>query len=243
MARGRTPGDEWTQGRAQAGAGAPPAAGDDRHPGGEQPQQPLPYGRRRRTAASALIAMLVALCFGALFNAPAMKKTALEMPFGGKRSVRLALVQPLAAVSRWLDAGLGPDGRRWIYAQMVKDRPLLLRFNNQGIPRWEDAFLRALYAAVTPYVLRRLRVNDATIDTDGARVRHAFDEVARRLSDGRPFLCGERFTAADLTFACLAAPVLMPPHCGVACPNPRSCPGCSRPTSRPSARTPRAPTR
>ncbi|MGZ6641452.1 MAG: glutathione S-transferase family protein [Solirubrobacteraceae bacterium] len=130
----------------------------------------------------------------------------------------------VAAVSRWLDAGLGPDGRRWIYAQMVKDRPLLLRFNNQGIPRWEDAFLRALYAAVTPYVLRRLRVNDATIDTDGARVRHAFDDVARRLSDGRPFLCGERFTAADLTFACLAAPALMPPHYGVRLPQPEELP-------------------
>jgi lysophospholipase L1-like esterase len=62
----------------------------------------LPYGRRRRTAASALIAMLVALLLGALFNAPAMQKTAQEMPFGGERSFRLALVDPLAAVSHWL---------------------------------------------------------------------------------------------------------------------------------------------
>ena len=46
--------------------------------------------------------MLVALLLGALFNAPAMKKTALEMPFGGERSFRLALVDPLAAVSHWL---------------------------------------------------------------------------------------------------------------------------------------------
>ncbi len=62
----------------------------------------LPYGRRRRTAASALVAILVAMALGALFNAPAMKKTALELPFGGQRSFRLALVSPLAAVSHWL---------------------------------------------------------------------------------------------------------------------------------------------
>lgn len=62
----------------------------------------LPYGRRRRTAASALVAILVALALGALFNAPAMKKTALELPFGGERSFRLALLDPLAAVSHWL---------------------------------------------------------------------------------------------------------------------------------------------
>jgi hypothetical protein len=62
----------------------------------------LPYGRRRRTAASALVAILVAMALGALFNAPAMKKTALELPFGGERSFRLALVDPLATVSHWL---------------------------------------------------------------------------------------------------------------------------------------------
>jgi hypothetical protein len=62
----------------------------------------LPFGRRRRTAASALVAMLVALALGALFNAPAMKKTALEQPFGAERSFRLALVDPLASVSHWL---------------------------------------------------------------------------------------------------------------------------------------------
>jgi hypothetical protein len=59
-------------------------------------------GRRRRTAASALIAILVAFGVGVLFNAPAMKKTAMELPFGGARSFRLALVSPAAAVSHWL---------------------------------------------------------------------------------------------------------------------------------------------
>ena len=32
------------------------------------------------------------------------------------------------------------------------------------------------------------------------------------------YLCGERFTAADLTFACLAAPVIVPPEYGVRLP-------------------------
>ena len=62
----------------------------------------LPFGRRRRTAASALIAIVVALVLGAFFNAPAMKKTAEGMPFGGARSFKLALVGPLATVSHWL---------------------------------------------------------------------------------------------------------------------------------------------
>lgn len=61
----------------------------------------LPYGRRRRTAASALIAILVAFGLGMLFNAAAMKKTAMDLPFGRERSLRVALVSPLAAVSHW----------------------------------------------------------------------------------------------------------------------------------------------
>jgi hypothetical protein len=62
----------------------------------------LPFGRRRRSAASALVAILVAFLLGMLLNAPAMKKTAEQMPFGGARSFRLALVDPLDAVSHWL---------------------------------------------------------------------------------------------------------------------------------------------
>ena len=87
MAGDQTPRDE-------RGGGTDP--GDERRGSG------LPFGRRRRTAASALVAMLVALALGALLNAPAMKKTALELPFGAERSFRLALVDPLATVSHWL---------------------------------------------------------------------------------------------------------------------------------------------
>ena len=91
MANERTPGNGT---RPPAGEGRPSA--DGRRTGG------LPFGRRRRTAASALVAMVVAMALGALLNAPAMKKTALEMPFGSERSFRLALVDPLATVSHWL---------------------------------------------------------------------------------------------------------------------------------------------
>jgi len=93
----RTPRDE--RGRPPLDGGPPQ---DGRPPQDGARDEKLPYGRRRRTAASALIAMLVALALGALFNAPAMQKTAQEMPFGGERSFRLALVDPLASVSHWL---------------------------------------------------------------------------------------------------------------------------------------------
>jgi glutathione S-transferase len=48
-----------------------------------------------------------------------------------------------------------------------------------------------------------------------------FDAVCERLSDGRPFLFGVRFTAADLTFSAMAAPMLMPPGYGVPLQEPQ----------------------
>ena len=123
------------------------------------------------------------------------------------------------ALSRWLDEGLGPDGRRWIYAQMLKDRPLMLRVNNQGVPAWENAFLRGLFPLAAAFVKGRLGVGADTVATDGPRVRHAFDAIAARLGDGRRYLCGERFTVADLTFACLASPVVVPPQYGLPLPH------------------------
>ena len=57
---------------------------------------------------------------------------------------------------------------------------------------------------------RYLEVNDATAAESRERVRAVFDEVGERLSDGRRFLVDDRFTAADLTFASLAAAVLDP---------------------------------
>jgi glutathione S-transferase len=51
-----------------------------------------------------------------------------------------------------------------------------------------------------------------------------FDTVAERLRDDRPYLCGDRFTAADLTFSALAASVLMPSEYGVPLPQPGELP-------------------
>ena len=63
-------------------------------------------------------------------------------------------------------------------------------------------------------------------------MRATFDAVAARLADGRPHLCGERFSAADLTFASLAAPMLMPPEYGVPLPQPGELPAAMAATVR-----------
>ena len=146
----------------------------------------------------------------------------------------------VTALCRELDAGLGPDGRRLIYAHMLPRKELMLEFNDAGVPRWEDALIRHGWPLLSRWGAARSRSAPDTLEQDRPRVLAVFDEIAARFEDGRPYLFGERFTAADLTFAALAAAVVLPPEYGTPLPQPGVLPEPSRATSSRSARTPRA---
>ncbi len=133
-----------------------------------------------------------------------------------------------AAEVRMLEADfddrLGPHSRRWLYQQLRDRRDLALNYGCAGIPRWERTTLRYAYPMLIGIVSRVLDVKPATAAASEGEVRSIFDAVAERLADGRPYLSGERFTAADLTFAALAAPMVMPADYGVLLPTPEELP-------------------
>lgn len=116
------------------------------------------------------------------------------------------------------NAGLGPRGRCWMYQQLRGRRDLAISYGCAGVPAWERATLKLAYPLMIAIVAHVLDVTPATAADAEVQVRATFDEVGNRLADGRPYLCGERFTAADLTFAALAAPMLMPASYGVTLP-------------------------
>ena len=121
-------------------------------------------------------------------------------------------------ICRRLDAELGPKGRRLMYVNMLPAKDLLLSFNNTGVPRWEDRFLRVGFAAATPIIKRRLAITPGVEVSDEADIWRELDWVADLLADGRPYLSGERFGAADLTFAALSAAVVAPSDYGTELP-------------------------
>ncbi len=117
-----------------------------------------------------------------------------------------------------LDEGLGPDGRRLLYVHMFSQRKLALRFNNQGVPLWEDRAIRLGWPLAQGVIRRELGIHPGDEAADETAVFSEFDHVAELLADGRPHLCGERFSAADLTFAALSAPLVVPSVYGVPLP-------------------------
>jgi glutathione S-transferase len=148
-------------------------------------------------------------------NAPPGQRLYPENP-GAAEEVR--------ALERDFDANLGPHGRRWMYNAMRGRRDLAIAYACTGVPAWERRALPLAYPAVARMIDRYLDITPATAAYSEAQVRMTFDAVAERVSDDRPYLCGDRFTAADLTFAALAASVLMPPEYGVPLPQPEELP-------------------
>jgi glutathione S-transferase len=128
------------------------------------------------------------------------------------------------ALCRRLDDVLGPRGRRLMYVHMLRDRELMLRFNNAGVPAWEDRFLRLGWPLMVRFAARELAITPGIEVEDEATVWREFGFVAELLADGRAHLCGERFSAADLTFAALAAPMIVPPEYTVSLPQPDALP-------------------
>ena len=129
-----------------------------------------------------------------------------------------------AALEARLDAGFGPDGRLWMYHQTLPVVRDLGPWALAGVPRWERGVFRAAGRMMDLSIRRLLGVDAVAAATALERVDRVFDDIAARLSDGRRFLLGDRFTAADLAFAALAAPMLLPARYGSPLPPPEAMP-------------------
>lgn len=118
-------------------------------------------------------------------------------------------------VSRWEDAfdtTVGVDARRLAYGHVLDDRAYMDGLVARVVPRWQQR----VFGWVRPFAIagirRGLRINDEGVARSLARLEATFVAVGVALSDGRRYLVGGRFTAADLTFAALSTPVLLPPE-------------------------------
>ena len=109
------------------------------------------------------------------------------------------------------DRALGPATRRVAYDRVLQlPTEQLGEVFSFGLSPWEADLGRTLAFAIAAMIRKGLRVTPEGVERSRVAIRETFTMVAQRLKDGRRYLCGDAFTAADLTFAALAAPVVAP---------------------------------
>jgi glutathione S-transferase len=116
------------------------------------------------------------------------------------------------ALEETFDQSLGPHSRRWAYAQLLPHSALLLKVMSPGAGRVERALLPWILPIVKQVIKKAFRITDQSAIRSLGIVDQVFSDVGQRLQHENAYLVGDRFTAADLTFAALAAPVLLPPQ-------------------------------
>jgi glutathione S-transferase len=136
--------------------------------------------------------------------------------------------QAVDALVRRFDDELGPHARRWAYAQLLGQPALLRPMVSRGVPRLERWLLPLVMPVFMRIVQRAFRITPASAARSLDRVHTLFGEVGALLADGRRFLTCSQFTAADLTFAALASPVLLPHGTRAPYPAPEAVPAAMR---------------
>lgn len=114
-----------------------------------------------------------------------------------------------AELERRFGETLGPDARRIAYLYGLSDPSFLARAARLNVGPTQTRVFVTLRRPVTAVVRRALRVTPRAAERSLSRVRELFVEIGARIA-GRRYLVGDRFSAADLAFAALSAPVLLP---------------------------------
>lgn len=122
------------------------------------------------------------------------------------------------AFAKRCDDVLGPAVRRYAYHHLLPRMDLLEPFFTRGVSDRERALFPVL-KPVVPWLMRKaMRIDATTAERSRDRVLSVLDEVDARLADGRPYLGGDSFTIADLTFGALASALVAPPEHPVGTP-------------------------
>ncbi len=120
-----------------------------------------------------------------------------------------------AECERWIelfDASLGPATRRFAYGHLLPERTAMMPYMRAQARKGERWMTGAGYPLLRGLIQRALRIDPASVERSRTKIEQVLAQVDEALSDGRAYLVGERFSAADLTFAALVAPAVFPEH-------------------------------
>ncbi|MBX3272951.1 MAG: glutathione S-transferase C-terminal domain-containing protein [Sandaracinaceae bacterium] len=119
---------------------------------------------------------------------------------------------------------LGPHTRRVAYWFCLEEPAMLFALAKKNAPVPQALALRLAFPLLAGRLREGMKIDRAGYERSLDVTRRVADEAAALLADGRRYLVGDRFSAADLALASMLMPVVMPPpeHCGAVLPQPEA---------------------
>lgn len=116
------------------------------------------------------------------------------------------------------DKMLGPHSRRWFYYYALQNPHMIIDSLQNSVPPLEVKILTKQFKLWARAIGNGLKITPDSAERSLQKVRAVFNQVESLLADGRAFLSGDTFSAADISFAALGAPVVVPANYGFPMP-------------------------
>jgi cytochrome P450/glutathione S-transferase len=99
---------------------------------------------------------------------------------------------------------------RYVYSLMIPNRKFATSVITKRIPWNERLTCKLSYSSLSNTLQEQLNLSENTPDERLAYIKTIFKQVDDLLSDGRRYLTGDKITLADIAFASVSAPLIVP---------------------------------
>jgi len=127
------------------------------------------------------------------------------------------------------DDVVGVESRRWIYYHFRNKLTQAIRTAGQGAPWSEKLLMPALYPIFFLLINKLLKPTSNNVENGLNKVRDIVKTTDALLLKNNTHLLDDRFSAADLSLACMLAPLLLPRNYGIRLPEPDELPEAAKP--------------
>jgi len=119
------------------------------------------------------------------------------------------LKQEIAVLEKKFNLILGPCVRNWAYFYFLNYPKIMARLWGEKTPIWEQILFPFVFPRIRKSCQEGYKISGDSAAKSFKKIQEIFQLVSDRLSSGQKYLVGEDFTAADITFASLAAPAVL----------------------------------
>lgn len=122
------------------------------------------------------------------------------------------LSQQVEKLEDLFDKQLGSATRIWGYSYTMNNYQWMQKLWTRNVSVVERTLFPIIFPPMRSITKKAFNINPETVAESYKTIQDIFAQVSNMLADGRAYLVGDRFSAADLTFASLAAPAIQPPE-------------------------------